>query len=100
VHDISFTFTSELRKSPGEGAWYFINLPAEHTAEIKFFAHDAKRGFGSVRVTATIGETEWKTSVFPSKELGAYILPVKAEIRKKNALKDGSIAEVQIDIVV
>lgn len=26
-----------------------------------------RRGFGSVKVIATIGETQWKTSVFPQK---------------------------------
>ena len=100
MHDLSYTFTSKLWMWKGKGAWFFFDVPKEYTDEIRFFAPDSKRGFGSVRVTAKIGETIWKTSVFPSKSSGTYILPVKAEIRKKNALKDGSIAEVQLDIVV
>jgi len=45
-----------------------------------------KRGFGSVRVNVTIGGSTWKTSLFPSKELGHYVLPIKASIRKAEAL--------------
>ena len=35
------------------------------------------RGFGSLKVTATIGGSAFKTSVFPAKELG-WLLPVGA----------------------
>jgi hypothetical protein len=100
MHDLSYSFTATLWKYQGKAAWYFITVPQEHTGEIKFFAHDAKRGFGSVRVTAMIGDTVWKTSVFPSKSDGTFILPVKAEIRKKNALSDGDELNVKIDIIV
>jgi len=100
MHDLSFTFTATLWKWTGKGAWFFVHVPKEYTDEIKFFAPDSKRGFGSVRVTVSTGESVWKTSIFPSKNSGAYILPIKAEIRKKNALFDGSTAEFKIDIVV
>lgn len=100
MQDLSFKFTEALWKWTGKGAWFFINVPKEYADEIKFFAPDSKPGFGSVRVTATINETVWKTSIFPSKSTGAYILPIKAEIRKKNSLTDGSMAEVKLDIVV
>ena len=100
MHDLSFTFTATLWKWTGKGAWFFIDITSEYADEIKFFAPDSKRGFGSVRVTVSLGESVWKTSIFPSKKTGTYILPIKAEIRKKNALIDGSIAKVKIDIVV
>jgi hypothetical protein len=100
MHDLSFSFSAALWKWTGKSAWFFIDVPKEFADEIRFFAPDSKRGFGSVRVAAKIGDTVWKTSIFPSKSKGSYILPIKAEIRKKNALKDGSIAEIQIDIIV
>lgn len=100
MHDLSFKFSAHLWKWQGKGAWYFVTVPKEHTDEIRFFAPDSKRGFGSVRVTAKIGKTIWKTSIFPSKSSGTYILPIKAEIRKKNALIDGSNADIELDIVV
>jgi len=93
---MQFSFTGKLRKSPGDAAWYFLTLPKEESAEIKFFSNPMRKGFGSVRVTARIGETEWKTSIFPSKPANAYLLPVKAEIRKKNKIGDGDIVDVEI----
>lgn len=99
MQDLHYTFTATLWKDPG-ASWYFITLPRDHAEEIKFFAHDAKHGFGSVRVSATIGESTWKTSVFPSKSAGTYLLPVKVVVRKKNKLHDGDEVVVKIDIVI
>ncbi len=42
---------------------------------------DGKPGFGSIRVTARIGETAWATSVFPDKASGGWVLPVKKAVR-------------------
>ena len=46
------------------------------------------RGFGSLRVSATIGDTRWQTSVFPSRKEG-WTLPVKAAVRKAEDLSEG-----------
>ena len=40
----------------------------------------ARRGFGSVRVRATIGSSTWTTSIFPASQAG-YVLPVKRPVR-------------------
>lgn len=42
------------------------------------------RGFGSVRVRATIGGTPWTTSVFPATD--GYVLPVKRGARDAEAV--------------
>jgi hypothetical protein len=51
------------------------------------------RGFGSLKVTARIGESSFKTSVFPAKELG-WLLPVKAAVRKVEGIGEGDAVEV------
>ncbi len=55
-----------------------------------------RRGWGSIRVTATIGETSWQTSMFPSKESGGYLLPVKAAVRKAEGLTAGDEIAVRL----
>jgi hypothetical protein len=95
---MQFSFRGRLEKSPGDGAWYFITLPKDKSAEIKFFNAPLRVGFGSVRVKAKIGDTDWRTSIFPSKPVEAYLLPVKAEIRKKNKLGDGEMVDVHISL--
>jgi hypothetical protein len=55
------------------------------------------RGFGSVRVTATIGATTWKTSIFPGSS-GQYALPIKKAVRKAEALDVGDTATVRVEL--
>lgn len=45
-----------------------------------------KEDGGSLPVIATIGSTSWKTSIFPDKKSSGYLLPVKAEVRKKEGI--------------
>lgn len=96
----SFSFTSKLwiYGFPEASSWYFINVPVEYSEEIKARTSDFKRGFGSVRVTATIGKTTWKTSIFPDKKSGSYLLPIKKEIRRTNDIDDGAIVNVTISL--
>ena len=55
-------------------------------------------GFGSVRVTATVGSSTWDTSVFPDKATGSFVLPVKKEVRGANDLLAGDAVEVQLRV--
>jgi hypothetical protein len=47
------------------------------------------KAFGSLRVSATIGETRWDTSIFFDTKAGAFVLPVKADVRRKESLNLG-----------
>jgi uncharacterized protein (DUF302 family) len=57
-----------------------------------------KAGFGSVPVMVTIGKTKWKTSIFPDKRSGTYLLPLKAEVRKKESIYSGDNISLIIEI--
>lgn len=59
---------------------------------------EGRRGFGSAKVAATIGETVWTTSVFPDKGSGGWFLPVKAAVRKAEALAEGELVRVVIEL--
>lgn len=99
--DLSFSFTGQCWLWKAEKAtWYFISLPKKQSEEIKFFNENhgfKKRGWGSVRVLAKIGDTAWETSIFPQKE-GIYILPVKSDIRKKEKILAGNEVLVKLNI--
>jgi hypothetical protein len=49
-------------------------------------------------VSAAIGNTTWKTSIFPDSKAGAYLLPVKAEVRKKEKIEAGSSVLVSVRV--
>ena len=93
------TVTAPLWLWTGEnGSSHFITVPEEFSGEIRAHAMAALRGFGSVRVEATIGDFTWQTSVFPVKS-GGYILPVKAEVRRKTGVASGDAVTVTLELV-
>lgn len=91
------TFDGVVRRYDGEAAWYFVTLPLDLADEIRATTEPA--GFGSVRVEVCIGTTTWRTSVFPDKGSGSFVLPVKAEVRRREHLADETAASVTLTVV-
>lgn len=83
---------------PGEAAWYFVKLPKALSAELNFAYAESKRGFGSLPVTATLGNTTWQTSIFYDTKTEQFWLPLKAEVRKKERIIDGAKVSVAVTI--
>lgn len=81
--------------TPTKAAWYFLTIAGDVAQAIRA-SSGRKAGFGSVRVTATIGTTSWQTSLFPAKELGGYLLPLKAAVRKSERLEVDMEADVTL----
>lgn len=81
-----------------DGTWRFVTLP-DHLSDVVRFESGPPRGFGSVRVEVTIGDTTWRTSVFPSAGGGPYVLPVKASVRRAEGLDDGESVAVTLRIL-
>jgi len=50
---------------------------------------EGRRGFGSAKVTVTIGGTMWSSSVFPHKESSGWFLPIRQAVRKAEGLEEG-----------
>ena len=95
----NFTFKTKIWLYPGaQAAWHFVSLPKELAAEIKSGFGKSARGWGSLRVEVTIGKTTWKTSIFPDKKSGTYLLPLKADMRKREGVKAGDEVSVHIKI--
>jgi hypothetical protein len=84
-----------------DDTWTFVTLPVDASDEIRdrVTATGPRRGFGSVRVRATIGRTTWTTSVFPDAASGAYVLPVKRAVRTAEALGEGDVASVTVEVL-
>lgn len=78
--------------APAKSSWYFLTIDGETAAAIRAHATNAA-AWGSVHVAATIGATTWRTSLFPSKAHGGWLLPLKAAVRKAEAIGEGSMVE-------
>lgn len=82
------------------GTWHFISIPEDEAVEIRLesAASGIRRGFGSVRVQATINDVAWKTSVFPQKS-GGYFLPVKASVRRDAGIAADDIVTLKVELL-
>jgi hypothetical protein len=95
-----FTFRAELWRWEAQttSAWYFVSVPADLSEDLRMEA-GPPRGFGSIRVQARIGASIWKTSIFPSAERGAFVLPVKKAVRTAEGLEEGDSCEVDLELI-
>ena len=96
---LDFAFSAPLWKW-SDGNWFFVTLPVEMSADIRAFAAERASPLGSVRVEAAVGGSRWQTSLFPSKAHDAFLLPVKAAIRKAERLSEGREVHVALDVFV
>jgi hypothetical protein len=78
--------------------WFFADVPENFSDQIREMLPPAPRGFGAVRVRATVGSTTWRTSIFPGSS-GTYSLPLKRAVRDAEDLVDGGPLTVRLEIV-
>ncbi|WP_033073157.1 DUF1905 domain-containing protein [Sphingopyxis sp. MWB1] len=101
-----FTVTTRLwrwQSASGPGAWFFLTIDGEAADNIRMAALsgqwlEKRRGFGSAKVQACIGATRWSTSLFPHKQSGGWLLPVKAAVRKAEGLAEGAAVTVTVSL--
>ncbi len=90
---------SEVVLWPGaQGAWHFAYVDKKQSAQIREQYAGPRRGFGAVRVRVKIGKTAWETSIFPDKRSGCYILPLKASVRRAEAIAHGDTIKFTLDL--
>lgn len=92
-------FVAELWEYGGAASWFFVTLPEEQADEIADRAQKTP-GFGAVKVNVAVGSSRWSTSLFPSTELGSYVLPMKRAVRDREGLAPGDAVSVVITLSV
>ena len=80
----------------GQGAWHFISLPEDIAKEIRDFLKSEEAGWGRLNATAKIGQIEWKTAIWFDTKKNTYLLPVKADIRRKEKIQAGDTVDVTV----
>ena len=97
----SFSFTSNLKRwNEGKGAWFYVTMPVDQSQEIKANYPFSGKGFGTIPVKVNIGQSRWKTSLFPSKELSSYILFIKKQVRTAESISPGDSVHITITVSV
>jgi len=83
-----------------KAAWHMIMLPKGISRDLRKFFAGATGGFGSLPVEVKVGKTVWRTSIFPESKDGAFLLLVKAEVRKKESITAGDLVSFTLTILV
>ena len=95
--------TAPLGRWQGErGTYHLVTITGAQAEALQ--AHEAmhrlefgaRRGFGSVKVTARIGDTEWTTSVFPQKQRSEWVLLVSKKVMRLEDLAEGDPVELTL----
>lgn len=84
--------------TPKSNAWHFLTIDGAVADALRAAAPGRSAAWGSVPVQVSIGTVQWRTSVFPSKEAGGYLLPVKAGIRKAQRIAAGDAITVVLSL--
>jgi hypothetical protein len=97
--------TAPLRRWVGGngGNWFLLTITGEPARAIAAHAlvrrleEGRRRGFGSVKVTALVGESRWRTSVFPTRE-GDWVMLVKAAVRRAEDISEADMVELALEL--
>ncbi len=93
------------------GTYHLVTVTGDEAEAIAMHARlhrlefGKQRGFGSVKVMARIGDTEWKTSVFPmnvddmSRRTKNWTLLVSKKVMRAEDLAEGDPVPVELELL-
>jgi hypothetical protein len=86
--------TYHLVTITGEAAEAIVGHALMHRLE-----YGSSRGFGSVKVMARIGDTAWKTSVFPQNKSTEWVLLISKKVMHEEQLAHGDAVQVELELL-
>lgn len=93
---MNIEFTGAIWFWRGPAPWYFVTVPAQPSQAIKAISSAVTYGWGVIPVEVRVGGAMWRTSLFPKDD--RYLVPIKASVRKAEALEEGDVVTVQLEI--
>ena len=95
---IKYEFSASTWQYSGPGGWYFISVQEDISQEIRENLKWQEEGWGRLKVNAEIGSSNWKTAIWFDTKRNTYLLPLKADVRKKEKIESGKDIEIIICI--
>jgi hypothetical protein len=93
---MNIEFEGEIWFWKGPAPWYFVTVPPKECRDLKAMSGFVTYGWGMIPAVIRIGKTEYKTSLWPKD--GAYIVPIKASVRKAEKLEEGDRVTVRLTV--
>jgi Domain of unknown function (DUF1905) len=95
MRDMDLQFEGPVIEWRGPAPFYFVAVPREQSADIKFAAKGLEY-WGQVPVVVRIGDTEFSTALFPKD--GRYLLPLKDAVRKAAGIDVHQVLAVALSV--
>jgi hypothetical protein len=89
-------FSGKIWYWRGPAPFFFVTVPAKQSRDLKAILGFVTYGWGMIPANVRIGNTEWKTAMFPKD--GRYIVPIKASVRKAENLEEGDKVTVRLEV--
>lgn len=93
---LKISFTGTIIHWRGPAPFYFVAIPDDQVGEVHWAARIASYGWGCVPVDASANQLAFRTALFPKE--GGYMLPLKAEVRKKLGVELGDSLAITMRI--
>jgi hypothetical protein len=91
-------FTGEVWFWRGPAPHHFLSVPQELCGGIEDASALVTYGWGMIPVTVRLGSSRWATSLWPKN--GAYIVPLRADVRRREQVELGDTVTVGLTIDV
>lgn len=93
---VEYKFIAKMWKHSASGGWHFVTVPESISKEIRENFGWQEEGWGRMKTRAKNGDHSWETAIWFDTKMNTYILPIKAEIRKKSNLELNTDLELSI----
>jgi hypothetical protein len=92
---MDFEFEGAVIEWRGPAPFYFVRIPEEESADIKFAAKGVEY-WGQVPVVVHIDDIEFRTALFPKD--GRYLIPLKDVVRKAAGVQVDQVLAVGLNV--
>jgi hypothetical protein len=93
---VRLSFGGTIWEWRGPAPFFFVTVPPEESSEIQSVSALATYGWGVIPVEVEIGQTTFRTSLFPKD--GAYLVPLKSAVRTSERLTAGDFVELVLTV--
>ncbi len=95
MRQMDFEFEGPVIEWRGPAPFYFVRVPEEESADIKFAAKGLEY-WGQVPVVVRIGDIEFATALFPKN--GRYLIPLKDVVRKSAGIEADQVLAIGLNV--
>ncbi len=88
--------TGDIWHWKGPAPHHFVTVPEEDCGALEALSPAVSYGWGMIPVAVRLGGTSWTTSLFPKD--GGYIVPLKADVRRREALEVGDVVTLRLTV--